>query len=203
MDHTTQLSRSGDQSTAKPEGQRPRTLRGMRPAAELAQNKAHGHRVRYIAGCRCDQCRAANNSYERERAKARKSGDWNGIVSAEPARQHLLALQQKGVGKRAVASCTDLSVDLIAEIRLGRRPSVRARTERLILAVTTDMASDGARVRAGKTLTLINQLLDEGFTKTALAGRLGYKSPQLQVGKKNVTVRLAYRIERLHAQLTA
>ena len=62
--------------------------RGLKPASELAAKRPHGDRLRYVAGCRCDLCRKANSTYERERQKARAAGDWNGIVDAAKARQH-------------------------------------------------------------------------------------------------------------------
>lgn len=69
----------------------------MRPhdlpsAAALAKDKPHGTRLRYMAGCKCMLCRAANSRYETERAAARKNGDWNGLVSAIHARRHILKL---------------------------------------------------------------------------------------------------------------
>ena len=58
---------------------RPSTLRS---AVELAAGKPHGTRIRYVGGCRCLPCRAANSRYESERQAARKLGDWNGLVDA-------------------------------------------------------------------------------------------------------------------------
>lgn len=68
------------------------TLNGLRPVAELAADRPHGDRLRYMAGCRCKECRAANTAYETQRALARKAGDWNGVVSAARARSHIAVL---------------------------------------------------------------------------------------------------------------
>jgi hypothetical protein len=54
--------------------------KGLRDIAVLAEKKSHGTRIKYMAGCRCLICRAANSNYECARAKARKNGQWNGLV---------------------------------------------------------------------------------------------------------------------------
>lgn len=177
--------------------------RGLRPVTELAADREHGDRLRYMAGCRCIECRRANTAYERERQKARKNGDWNGIVSAKNARAHLLKLSKQGIGRRAVQAVTDISDTVLSAIRSGAKKQVRARTERKILAVTKDMASDNALTSAVGTWKLINKLLEKGFTKTLLAYSLGYKTHALQIGKTQVTVRNAYEVRRLYEKLEA
>lgn len=176
--------------------------RGLRPAAELAADKPHGTRLRYIAGCKCFHCRRANSDYERERKAARLAGDWNGFVPADKARAHLMSLSRRGVGKRAVAAASDVCMTVIQDIRTGRKAQIRARTERRILAVTPAMASDRALVKPGRTFKLIEQLCEEGFTKAELARRLGYRNEALQFRKDRMTARNVARVERLHRSLT-
>jgi len=91
--------------------------RGLRPIAELAADRPHGHRLRYLAGCRCFQCRRSNSDYERERQAARAAGDWNGLVDADRARRHLRALARQGVGRRMVAAASDVALSVIADVR--------------------------------------------------------------------------------------
>lgn len=177
--------------------------RGLKPVAVLAAGKPHGVRLRYLAGCRCTDCRKANSSYENERQKARRAGDWNGIVDASKARAHLKALLRRGVGKRAVRAATDIAKSILQDIRAGRKKRIRARTERLILRVGVAQRSDGAIVQAGRTWELIDELVEEGYTVPQLIKRLGYKSRALQLGRERVTVRNAARVERLHRELTA
>lgn len=175
---------------------------GLRSAAELAAGRGHGDRLKYVAGCRCTECRAANSRYERERQRARKAGDWNGIVDAATARDHLLALKRAGVGRQAVADATDVAKSIIHEIRQGRITRIRARTERKILAVTTACRADHALVSARHTWGLVDQLLEEGYTKSGIARLLGYKGRGIQKGKRRVTVRSAHEVEVLHRRLT-
>jgi hypothetical protein len=175
--------------------------RGLKPVHELAATREHGDRLRYIAGCRCADCRRANSAYESERQKARAAGDWNGLVPAEKARAHLKQLSEQGVGRRSVAAASDVADSVLTEINAGRKLKIRARTERAILAVTTAAAGDRALVPAKQTWKLINQLLKDGHTKGELALLLGAKSPNLQLKKDFVTVRNAHLVERLYEKL--
>lgn len=175
--------------------------RGLKPAAQLAADRPHGDRLRYIAGCRCSECRAANSAYERSRIAARRAGDWNGFVSAARARAHMLALAKQGVGRRAIGAASDVADSILSKIRSGERQQIRARTERAILAVTPAMVSDHACIDAGPSWCLITELLKAGFTKTRLAHELGMQGHALQLGKDQITAGNAYKVERMHARL--
>lgn len=176
--------------------------RGLKPATELARDRPCGIRLKYVAGCRCAACRRANTDYETARAKARKAGDWNGVVDAARARDHLRALRRRGIGRNAVATAADVARSIVQAVRAGTKKRLRARTERKLLAVGVAQRMDGALVPAARTHKLIADLLVEGYTKRSLALRMGYANKALQVGKKFVTLRLAHRFERLHNKLT-
>lgn len=178
-------------------------LPGLKPASVRAAGRPHGDRLLYAAGCRCDLCRGANAAYERERSKARRAGQWNGLVSAEKARRHIEHLSTLGVGRRAISQATDIAEMILMNIRAGRKTKIRALTERRILAVTADMALDRALIDAGPTWVLIDELLAAGHTKKELAQRLGYKAPALQISRTRVTVRNAETIRKLHLELSA
>jgi hypothetical protein len=171
-------------------------LNGLRSHAELS--RGCGTRLQYMAGCRCYQCRTANSAYERGRLAARKAGDYNGIVNAEKARQHILKLRKQGVGRKAVYAASDVALSILRAISNGKKKQIRARTERKILAVTTACREDGALVSATQTWRLIAWLQEEGFTKLRIARELGQKGSGLQLGKKMITVRNAARVERLY-----
>lgn len=175
--------------------------RGLRPAAELAADRPHGVRLRYMAGCRCVACRKANSSYENERKKARAAGDWNGLVPADRARRHLNKLAGLGVGRRAVHAATDIADCILSDIRAGRRKQIRARTERKIMRVNMDCAGDRAIRSSVASKKRIAELLEEGYTESFIAARLGYKRPYLQFGDR-ISTRNAYRVERLYKELT-
>jgi len=122
-------------------------------------------------------------------------------VPAAAARQHMLKLSRRGIGRRAIGAATDIADTVLSEIRTGRKLQIRARTERLILAVTPAVASDHAYISAARTHQQIAELLDEGHTEQFLAQRLGYTGRYLQFGDR-ITARNAYRVERLHKELT-
>jgi hypothetical protein len=84
-------------------------LDSLRTAADLSATKPHGTRLKYMGGCKCMLCRAANSRYETERAVARKNGDWNGIVDARAARRHILKLSKAGVGYKSVADAASVA----------------------------------------------------------------------------------------------
>lgn len=174
--------------------------RGLRPVTELAADRPHGTRLRYLAGCKCFHCRRANSDYERERQAARQAGDWNGLVDATEARQHIRKLSRQGIGRRAVAAASDVGETIIFEIRSGRRKRIRARTARKILAVTRQAVSDRALVPAARAWQLIEQLLDEGFTKTHLARQLGY-ARALQLNRQRITAANDLAVQKLHRRL--
>lgn len=177
--------------------------RGLRPVAQLAAERPHGSRLRYLAGCKCADCRRANTAYERHRLAARKTGDWNGIVDAAEARQHILALSRQGIGRRSVAAASDVAQSIVAEIRAGTRTQIRVRTARRILAVTRAAVADRALVPAARTWRLIDELLEEGFTTAFLARELGYERPVLQFNRKRVTAANQLAVEKLHRRLTS
>lgn len=177
------------------------SLRGLRPAAELAQGRPHGDRLRYVAGCRCDECRRANTTYARTRAAAQKQGDWNGLVAASRTREHLVQLSAMGVGYKTAADAASVAVSVVAGVLAGSRLHVRARTERAILAVTAATAADHALVDAGPTWQLLAELLADGYSKASLARELGCTRAALQISRTQVTVKNAAKVRRLHERL--
>ena len=55
----------------------------------------HGTRHRYLSGCKCVPCRAANSRYSTERAAAQRAGDWRGFVPATLVVGPPLSLRQQ------------------------------------------------------------------------------------------------------------
>jgi transcriptional regulator with XRE-family HTH domain len=175
----------------------------LKSAAILSADKPHGTRVKYMGGCKCMLCRAANSRYQTEREAAKKAGDWNGIVEAKRARRHLQRLSLQGVGRRAVADACDVGLTILSEIRTGKRLRIRRRTERAILGVTADAVSGGALVDADPTWKQINKLLEEGFTRAEIARRLGLDSPRIQFNRFEVTARTKMRVDRFYRTIMA
>lgn len=156
----------------------------------------HGTRARYVsAKCRCAECRRSNREYARTRAHAES----NGLIDASPARAHMLGLSAAGVGKRAVASASDVALTVLEQVRSGKSTRVRANTLKRILAVDVEAASDHAHVPAKATSAALRELQRLGLTKQEIATRLGSqaKTPALRLSFSRVTALNAMKVRRL------
>ncbi len=158
----------------------------------------HGVRGRYVAGCRCMLCRAANSRYSCQAQRKHDAGETGHIASAEAARKHLLKLSHQGVGYKAVAKACDVAASVMLEVRNGRRRRIRQTTERRILAVDREAVADGALVSAGPTWRLLDELILGGYSKAQLARWLGYATPALQINRRQITAATASRVERMY-----
>ena len=73
--------------------------------------------------------------YECERDTRRRAGDYRGLVSAQEARDHILALGKKGIGYRSVAAAASVARSIVAQIRSGKRTQIRASTRNAIVVL--------------------------------------------------------------------
>ncbi len=163
----------------------------------------HGTRSRYKKGCRCDECRAANNAYVRHRTMENVWGRTNKIIDAYPARRHLFELEGLGIGLRTVSEVTGCSRSYLREVRNGTRERMREQTLARILEVDEGCVSDGNLVDANPTWRLIRDLLRQGWTRGKIARLLGNKTSNLQIGKRRITARTEMKVRRLHQRLTS
>jgi transcriptional regulator with XRE-family HTH domain len=170
----------------------------MRPVAELAASKPHGTRIKYMGGCRCLPCRAANAQYAAQRSRAVQAGLSGKLVPSAEARNHLKELTRLGVGLRSVSAATDVSRSILREIRKGRRTQIRASTEAKILNVDRSAFAGGAIVSAVPTRKQITELLSEGFTSRELARRTGVSANVLQMKRPHIRAFTAARIDRFY-----
>ena len=170
------------------------------PITVLAARRPHGDRIRYMAGCRCLPCRAANSRYETPRAEQRRKGNSNPLVGTTAVRLHLVRLSRVGVGYRQVARVAKVNAGILFKIRAGDRDNIRAQSARRVLEVTAQHLAPAATVPARLTWKRLDWLLGQGFTKSALARKLGStaKVPSLQVRRGRVLVRTARRVKRIY-----
>lgn len=170
---------------------------------ETCAGKPHGTRPRYISGCKCIPCRAANSRYQTQRAVAIKRGEWNGIVDARPARLPLKLLSRQGIGRDSVAAACDIRATTIDLIRKGLKRRVRARTLDRILAVDEAARAGGSLVSAQATKLLIDELVDDGYSRKQLAEWMGYETPALQFPSPMITAQRAADFQRLYTRIRA
>lgn len=110
---------------------------------------ANPSRGKYVSGCRCEACRAANRAYER---RTRLYGFESSFVDAEPVREHIGRLLAKGYTKREICRIAGVSRTTMAAItvkhhRTGKPvEKVNAEAARRILAL------DGRRNLKAATL---------------------------------------------------
>lgn len=136
--------------------------------------------------CRCDACRAAARSYCDRRRRQVAYGRWEPYVDAEDARAHVRWLSECGLGWQRVARLAGLYPSVVEKLvygdpRRGMAPSrrVRPRTADRLLAVMPSQVAPGARVGSGAFRVHVRRLLERGWTKRAIAARIGVDESNL------------------------
>jgi hypothetical protein len=181
------------------------------PVQQLATNKPHGHKMRYMAGCRCWRCRAGNAAYERQLNEKRRLFGPNDLVSTDRVRQHLRYLQQFGMGHKTVAKHALTGKTVLAEILWYSKKQMRRRNEARVLAVqpTLDTLPRNVRIPATETVAKIRQLVLWGYPK-ALINRdgLGLHTGGMQIhalrGRTaTVSVKTAVKVRDFFAKIEA
>lgn len=162
--------------------------------------RTHGTNGGYVRGCRCEACRKAHREYEAAHRKAKPDPE-SGYVAADRARAHLQFLAEHGLGVGAVNVATDIYPSIIIGVRNGTRTRLQKRTEKKILAVTTDLALDRALIDAAPTWRRINEMLAFGTAQAVILDVLDRTGPITRLGRTQVTVRTAALIERLHQRI--
>lgn len=168
--------------------------------AVVDTHREHGTHVKYVIDvCRCEPCREANRAYERER-RARIEPAY---VAAGPARAHCRELMAAGVGLKQIIKTSGISSGAIWKLLYGKngRPSKRIRreTEQRILAITPAHIAGGAKIPAGPTWALVDEMVAAGAAKSEIAAAIGQTGPGLQLSRHLVMARSAAAIAELHA----
>lgn len=133
------------------------------------------------------------------RAMATEPAPGRGLVDAAPVRAHLELLAEAKVGLRTVAELTGVDRASLHRIRTGRATAVRPATADAVLAVQPGHVAAGSTVDAAATHERIGELLAAGWTRTAIADRIGMKG-RLRVGERRVLASTAAAVEALWAQ---
>lgn len=165
---------------------------------QTCERKPHGTRARYVSGCKCLRCRAANSRYSCGAQRRHDAGETGNIISAAAARKHLTKLSSSGIGRRSVSEACDVAQSILHQIKTGKRLRIRASTERKILMVDVGAARGGTLVSGTQAWRLLDRLLERGFSKAQIAKWLGYKSPAIQIKRGRITGRVAANIQRIY-----
>lgn len=162
----------------------------------------HGTHAAYVLDrCRCGGCKEANRTYERNRAASIEPA----YVVAHPAREHVNALREAGVGLKTIAKRAEVSHGALSKLMYGdpargTPPSKRVRKSTLdkILSVTPIDAADGAKVDAASTWRLIDQMVSAGVPLVRIAEGVGQKGPGLQLSRNLIAAKNARSVAELH-----
>jgi hypothetical protein len=192
---------------------RRRTIGGtIRDCQHQGRPHLHGTRPAYVKDqCRCIECRAANSAASRTAYRQRVLGRWEPFVDAAPARAHIQALREAGIGVDQIARLASISSSHVRELvphsRTGRRPiqQVRRDTAQRVLAVALTDANRASRshVDATGTRRRLQALLAIGWTHTALAGELCRTTTSLtrSMTSETITARTARQVSDLYERL--
>lgn len=166
--------------------------------------RAHGTHVKYVIDrCRCEECREANRTYERQRHRENAERAFGArppvFVDAADTRAHLFTLSAAGIGPLQVQRLAGVGKTAQWKIRSRRVLRCLPETEQAILGITTDAhVFMRSKMDAAPAHAIVRELLELGHTKTTISLALGNKSTALQLGKERVTLRTLRRLEVIH-----
>jgi hypothetical protein len=187
--------------------------RTPKPCHHKETTHQHGTHACYVLDrCKCLPCAKANSDYEAARARRNAYGRSN-LVSAAPARAHVLHLMDQGMGLKRIIAVGGLSSGQLWKLLYGKRkadgsrtPSKRIRrdTEQRILAIQLDLA-DGARVDGTDAVRRLQSLVALGWSMAKLADRLGILGSNFTPiihGRRQLTVATATAANALFDELS-
>lgn len=130
-------------------------------------------------GCRLPECVERYRAWDRQRRAARKAGQWQPHVDAEPVRQHLRTLAEHGITLHRAAEMAGIgarSLHPLFQPQHGRRRrhqhTVRAELAAKILAITPEAATP-AKVDPTGTARRIQACVAVGWPMRYLAPHFG------------------------------
>ncbi|WP_405531582.1 hypothetical protein OG592_27265 [Streptomyces avidinii] len=157
--------------------------------------------------------RAAKAHNQRRMRRLMAYGQWAPMVDAEPARQHVIRLQRRGVALHVQSANTGVPVTTLCALLYGKAPyppSKRIRTESaaalLAFEPTLDDCPAGARVDATGSIRRLRALATLGWTTQAISVHVTCVSAKTleQLGRagraSKVTAQLAREIRDFYAK---
>lgn len=171
-------------------------------------NHVHGSYAAYVLDqCRCGPCKQANRDYELRRHKDAAYGRER-LIDSGPARAHLKALIEQGMGLKQIAVQAGLSHGSLSKVwygHKGRPPSKRVRPETAerILAVTysPETLLGGSKVDAAGTLRRLQALVYNGWSIRQLGEMLGDSDLHAVFHRRWVSARRYREVKELYARL--
>ncbi len=168
----------------------------------MLNDDRHGTMHSFWRGCRCEPCRLARRTYNREHYRRHAAARGVSLVDAAQVQRHLKRLLSQGMGERSIADGAGVDRKTVHRVAAGLQVRLTRRTAFRLLRVSIDHAADHVLIDAAPTWALLEQLIDEGYTRKALAKLLGYRGKNVPIGKARCSVRNANRVRVLHEALT-
>lgn len=172
----------------------------------------HGIRATYVKGCRCEDCRLANRTYQSKLNRRNAAIAWGTVepdlIDSSEVRAHIAILRASGVGRRQIAAASGVSQTVIMRL-IGLntdRPANRIRrsTAAKILAVQPGQVAPGGMVPSLGTRRRIQALIRIGWSQYALAEKLGTTNAHIGLllrRQERVLGRTADQVKDLYHQL--
>lgn len=173
--------------------------------------RTHGLVSTYKNGCRCTECRAGRNDYNRERRRLMAYGRWEAFVDAEPARQHARWLLEQGMSLDGIANTYPLVRELIyGRPSQGRLPIQRMRRENadavLALQPTLDTIANTAQVPIDPYRRRLEALQALGWSRPKIAREMKASVSQIddtcKPGRTTIPAKWARRIVAVYDRLS-
>lgn len=204
--------------------------RTPKPCPHPNAQHQHGTYACYtLDSCRCGPCCTAQSSYTAELNRRHAESTWNParspFVDAEPARAHVNALRDQGMGAKRIAAAAGISNGAMTkllygtyvttgmgksagrygsgELRRGPSERVRRETAERLLAVRLELGP-GNRVPAVGSVRRIRALVALGWSQSKLAQRLGIRPTNLHLarGCPSTTYATALAVRALYDELS-
>lgn len=166
--------------------------------------------------CRCAPCIEHRAETDERRAKLKAYGRYdNGLVDAEPVREHLLMLGEFGLGYKRVARLAGVGITPVRNVIWGRQDPgprkgeipkrIKRENAEKILAVAPDisMLAAGRSIPSRGTHRRVQALVARGWSQSKLADRLGVNRGNFgtMMKRTHVTVSLHRRVQELFDEL--
>lgn len=195
--HSCDRQRRGDAAAARGRARAAAVDRTPQTCAHKQADHVHGTYAAYVLdACRCRPCAGAHKAYETKRVRGHAYGRWNGLIDAQPARDHVLALMASGVGLKRIVIVSGISQGVLWKLVYGKRradgsrvPSVRVRPETaqrlLALELSPALLAAGAKVCGVGTRRRLQALVALGWSISELGRRVGITNIHNTVHGKN------------------
>jgi len=139
----------------------------------------HGTPACYGRGCRCDGCRMAMSQYQRERALARKSGDYRGVVPADEVRAHLEKIKAAGASMSLLSRLVNVDSFYLHGVRTGYKKNIRAHIAAAVLSWQPEIVVGERKVRSRPARLHIVTLRERGLSLEEIARESGVEESKI------------------------